>query len=54
MASAAIRGRIIRDFQTQLYRTCGIRTTIFLAFAGEDGTPKIGMYVILTETLTGH
>jgi hypothetical protein len=54
MASAKIRGRLIRDFQTQLYKTCGIRTIVLLAFAKEDGTPQVAMYVIETEALTGH
>ena len=43
MASATIRGRIIRDFQTQLYQTCGIRSFVFLAFASEDGTPQVAV-----------
>ena len=49
MATAAIRGRIIRDFQTQLYKTCGVRTIVLLAYAKEDGTPQVAMYVILLE-----
>ncbi|KAH9012689.1 hypothetical protein EDB85DRAFT_2158821 [Lactarius pseudohatsudake] len=43
MASAAIRGRIVRDFQTQLYRTCGARSIVLLAYQKEDGTPQVSM-----------
>ncbi|KAH9009125.1 hypothetical protein EDB84DRAFT_1571484 [Lactarius hengduanensis] len=43
MASAAIRGRIVRDFQTQLYRTCGARCIVLLAYQKEDGTPQVSM-----------
>ncbi|KAH8982456.1 hypothetical protein EDB86DRAFT_3086113 [Lactarius hatsudake] len=43
MASAAIRGRIVRDFQTQLYRTCGARSIVLLAYENEDGTPQVSM-----------
>jgi hypothetical protein len=46
MASATIRGRLVRDFQTQLYKTCGVRTIVLLAYAKEDGTPQVAMYVI--------
>lgn len=46
MASATIRGRLIREFQTQLYRTCGVRTIVLVAYAKEDGTPQVAMYVI--------
>jgi len=46
MASASIRGRIIRDFQTQLYRTCGVRSMVFLAYGKEDGNPQVAMYVV--------
>ncbi|KAH9016359.1 hypothetical protein EDB84DRAFT_1567252 [Lactarius hengduanensis] len=43
MASAAIRGQIVRDFQTQLYRTCGARSIVLLAYQKEDGTPQVSM-----------
>ncbi|KAI9430761.1 hypothetical protein H4582DRAFT_2063414 [Lactarius indigo] len=43
MASAAIRGRIVRDFQTQLYRTCGAWSIVLLAYQKEDGTPQVSM-----------
>ncbi|KAH9009400.1 hypothetical protein EDB85DRAFT_1903087 [Lactarius pseudohatsudake] len=43
MASAAIRGRIVRDFQTQLYRTCGAHCIVLLAYQKEDGTPQVSM-----------
>ncbi|KAI9439083.1 hypothetical protein H4582DRAFT_2075741 [Lactarius indigo] len=43
MASAAIRGWIVRDFQTQLYRTCGARSIVLLAYQKEDGTPQVSM-----------
>jgi hypothetical protein len=48
MASASIRGRIIQDFQTQMYRTCGVRSIVFIAYQKEDGTPQVAMYVIPT------
>jgi hypothetical protein len=54
MATAAVRGRIIRDFQSQLYKTCGIRTIVVLTYADEDGVPQVAMYVTYTRTLTGH
>ncbi|KAI0257962.1 hypothetical protein BC834DRAFT_916096 [Gloeopeniophorella convolvens] len=31
-----VRHRIIRDFQDQIYRFCGIRTFVLIAFKGED------------------
>jgi hypothetical protein len=43
MASAVIRGRIVRDFQTQLYKTCGVRSAVLLAYEKEDGTPQVAM-----------
>ncbi|KAF8265972.1 hypothetical protein EI94DRAFT_1803700 [Lactarius quietus] len=43
MASAAIRRRIVWDFQTQLYRTCGVRSIVLIAYAKEDGTPQVAM-----------
>ncbi|KAN0134641.1 hypothetical protein V8E53_007426 [Lactarius tabidus] len=37
MASAAYRRRMVRDFQTQLYKTCGIHSVVLLAYADESG-----------------
>ncbi|KAI9430605.1 hypothetical protein H4582DRAFT_2063620 [Lactarius indigo] len=34
--------RIIQDFQSQLYRTCGIRSIVLTAYEGEDNDLKIG------------
>jgi hypothetical protein len=46
MASAVIRRRIVRDFQTQLYRTCGVRSAVLIAYGKEDGMPQVALYVI--------
>jgi hypothetical protein len=54
MATSAIRGRIVRDFQTQLYKTCGVRTIVLLAYGTEDGKPQIAMYVDQPLLMTGH
>ncbi|KAF8264581.1 hypothetical protein EI94DRAFT_1805674 [Lactarius quietus] len=43
MASAAIQRCIVRDFQTQLYRTCGVQSIVLIAYAKEDGTPQVAM-----------
>jgi hypothetical protein len=43
--ASTIKSRIIRDFSTQLYRTCGIRCIVLLAYQDEDGEIKAGMYV---------
>ncbi|KAF8263343.1 hypothetical protein EI94DRAFT_1704054 [Lactarius quietus] len=43
MASAAIRRWIVRDFQTQLYRTCGVQSIVLIAYAKEDRTPQVAM-----------
>jgi len=53
MASAAIRGRIVRDFQTQLYRTCGARSIVLVAYQKEDGTPQVSMYIIHVLSVAG-
>ena len=46
MANAGYRHRIIQDFQTQLYRTCGMRSTILVAYEDESGNIWACMYVI--------
>ena len=46
MANAGYRRRIIRDFQTQLYKTCGMRSTILVAYEDEKGNIWACMYVI--------
>ena len=45
MANAGYRRRIIRDFQTQLYRTCGMRSAILIAYEDEKGNIRACMYV---------
>jgi hypothetical protein len=46
----------VRDFQTQLYKTCGVRTVVFIAYNKEDGTqdgtPQVGMYVLRQGSCT--
>jgi hypothetical protein len=44
MAQAAFRGRIIRDFQTQLFRTCGMRSIVLVAYEDKDGNARAAMY----------
>ena len=46
MANAGYRRRIIRDFQIQLYKTCGMRSTILVAYEDEKGNIRASMYVI--------
>ncbi|KAH9032407.1 hypothetical protein EDB83DRAFT_2319161 [Lactarius deliciosus] len=43
MASAGVRGRIVRDFQTQLYKTCGVRCIVLIASEKADGTPQVAL-----------
>ncbi|KAH8984884.1 hypothetical protein EDB86DRAFT_2833346 [Lactarius hatsudake] len=43
MAQAAFRGRIVRDFQTQLFKTCGMRSIVLVAYADKDGKPRAAM-----------
>ncbi|KAH8989762.1 hypothetical protein EDB86DRAFT_2831440 [Lactarius hatsudake] len=43
MAQATIRGRIVRDFQTQLFKTCGMRSIVLVAYADKDGKPRAAM-----------
>ena len=45
MANAGYRRRIIQDFQTQLYRTCGMRSAILIAYEDEKGNIRACMYV---------
>ena len=35
LANGPYRGRITRDFQTQLYKTCGVRCVVLMAFTEE-------------------
>ena len=35
LANGPYRGRIARDFQTQLYKTCGVRCVVLMAFMEE-------------------
>ena len=41
----SIRAKMIRDFQDQLYRTCGVRCIILSAYENEDGKIVAGMWV---------
>ncbi|KAH8988704.1 hypothetical protein EDB83DRAFT_2535347 [Lactarius deliciosus] len=43
MAQATIRGQIVRDFQTQLFKTCGMRSIVLVAYADKDGKPRAAM-----------
>ncbi|KAH9017443.1 hypothetical protein EDB84DRAFT_1566833 [Lactarius hengduanensis] len=43
MARATFRGRIVRDFQTQLFKTCGVRSIVLVAYEDKDGNPKAAM-----------
>jgi hypothetical protein len=44
--AASMRKRIVQDFQSQLYKTCGIRSLVFTAYESEERDLKICMYVI--------
>lgn len=46
MANAGYRRRIIRDFQTQLYKMCGMRSVILVAYEDDAGIIRASMYVI--------
>jgi hypothetical protein len=39
--------QIIQDFQSQLYRTCGIRSLVLTAYESKDHDLKICMKAIL-------
>ena len=45
--AASMRKRIIQDFQSQLYRTCGICSLVLTAYESEDHDLKIAMYAFL-------
>ena len=51
MASAPIRCWIIRDFQTQLYKTCGMQSVVLVAYEGKDGHVKASMCVSLSSCM---
>ncbi|KAI9437168.1 hypothetical protein H4582DRAFT_2058173 [Lactarius indigo] len=40
--ASSLREQIIQDFQSQLYKTCGIRSIVLTAYEGEDNDLKIG------------
>jgi hypothetical protein len=42
MASSMCK-QIIRDFQNQLFKTCGIRSLVLTAYEGEDGDLKVAL-----------
>jgi hypothetical protein len=46
MASAAFRSRIVRDFQTQLFKTCGMRSVVLVAYEDKDGHVRAAMYFV--------
>ncbi|KAI9428965.1 hypothetical protein H4582DRAFT_2066083 [Lactarius indigo] len=41
--ASSLRERIIQDFQSQLYKTCGICSIVLTAYEGEDNDLKIGL-----------
>ncbi|KAH9074355.1 hypothetical protein EDB83DRAFT_2516178 [Lactarius deliciosus] len=43
MAQARFRGRIVRDFQTQLFKTCRMCSIVLVAYADKDGKPRAAM-----------
>jgi hypothetical protein len=46
MAYAVIQCQIVWDFQTQLYRTCGVQSAVLIAYEKEDEMPQVAFYVI--------
>ena len=46
MANAGYRHWIIHDFQTQLYKTCRIHSTVLIAYEDEEGNIWACMYVL--------
>ncbi|KAI9433456.1 hypothetical protein H4582DRAFT_2060877 [Lactarius indigo] len=43
MAQAKFHSRIVRDFQTQLFKTCGMHSIVLVAYADTDGRPRAAM-----------
>ncbi len=41
--ATSMRSRIIRDFQTQLYNTCGVRSLVLTSFADEQQRIRAAM-----------
>lgn len=41
--ASSMRKRIIEDFQSQLYKTCGIRTLVLTAYEAEDNDLKVAL-----------
>ena len=41
--ASSMRKRIIQDFQSQLFKTCGVRTLVLTAYEDEDNNLKVGM-----------
>jgi hypothetical protein len=41
--ASSMSGRVIRDFQTQLYKTCGVRTLVLTAHKDEEEHTITGM-----------
>ena len=46
MANAGYRRRIVRDFQTQLYKACGMRSIILVAYEDDARNIRACLYVI--------
>lgn len=43
MASASYRARMVRDFQTQLFKTCGMRSVVLVGYQDETGDVRASM-----------
>jgi len=41
--ATSMRKRIIEEFQSQLFKTCGIRSLVLTAYEGEDHDLKVCM-----------
>jgi hypothetical protein len=41
--ATSIRRQIIRDFQSQLFKTCGIRSLVLTAYEGDDKQLKVAL-----------
>ncbi len=43
MASGVIHGQILWDFQTQMYKMCGVCCIVLIAYEKEDRTPQVSL-----------
>ena len=41
--ASSMRKRIIQDFQSQLYKTCGICSLVLTAYEGKDNNLKVAL-----------